>query len=148
MAAIASDHVKTLTTEASAAKGHEARACKAESDLKSAQELIQVMTDQADAITTERNTLRDNVKDLLKKVDRRITPLRTRRKVLKKEKKFLERSEECFFTLTNNLMGRVAEVGLDHKLVTLEGLHDPVDKEAVLKEPLVVSYASEAKLYD
>lgn len=50
-----SDHVKSLTIEASATRAQEARVVKAESELKSARELVQVMSDQFDSISFERN---------------------------------------------------------------------------------------------
>lgn len=58
------DHVKTLTAQASTARAQETRAVKVESDLRSARELVQVMSDQEDAIISKRDTLRDEVKYL------------------------------------------------------------------------------------
>lgn len=53
--------------------------------------------------------------------------LRVNRKALRKEKKKLERSEERFFISTYDMMvRRVAEVGLDQKLILMKGLEDPL----------------------
>lgn len=135
-----SDHVKSLSIVAGATRAQESRAVKAKSYLKSTRDMIEVMTSQADAISTERDNLRDEVKRLQEKVDRRTAQLRASRKGLRKEKKKLERSEEHFFMSTYDMIVRkLVEAGLDHKLVLIDGLGDLVDKEVALNAPLVVS---------
>lgn len=122
-----SDHIKSLTIEALATKAQQARAVKADSELKSARELMQVMFDQSDAISSERNTLCDEVKELKEKLERGTVQLKAIRKALKKEKRLLEWSEERFFTSTYNMMvKRAAGAGLDHKSILIEGLDDPI----------------------
>lgn len=46
------------------------------------------------------------------------------------------------------MVRRVADAGLDHKLILLEGLEDLVRKEAVPEEPLVVSSDPDEDLSD
>lgn len=116
---------------------------KAESRLKSGRELVQVMSDQADVISSERNTLWDEVKELKEKLERRTGQLRASQKALKKERKLLERSKERFFTSTYNMMvRRAAKVGVDHKLILIEILDDLVDQEVVPDQPFLVSSTS------
>lgn len=91
------DHVKALKAEASTESVHETQAVKAELEVKTAWELVQVMFDQADAITFERNMLQDDVKDLPKRVIRPTEQFKASRRFLRKEKKRLEQFKECFF---------------------------------------------------
>lgn len=73
--------------------------------------------------------------------------LRSCRKELQKEKKKPERSEECFFTATYNMMLRKAHAaGSDHKLLLIDGLEDPFVQEEILDEPLIVSSDPEEDL--
>lgn len=144
-----SDKVKALSIDAAATKVQETRAVKAESDLRSANDLIETMTNQADAITTERDGLQNEVKRLKDKLEKRSSQLTASRKALKKEKKLLERSEDRLFLSTHDLMvRRAAEAGLDHKLVLLEGMPDLVGWVDAPDQLLVVSSASEAELSD
>lgn len=61
-AATVTDHVKSLSIDVSATRAQETRAIKVEFDLKSALDLIEVMTGQADAITMDWDGLQDKVK--------------------------------------------------------------------------------------
>lgn len=138
--------MKGLQTEA---KYQETRAVKAEGEFRSAQDLVQVMSDQVEAICAERDQLREDLEVAQGRVSRRTEQLKASRKALRKEKKRLEHSEERIFTTTYAMMVlRVADAGLDHKLVLLQGLDDPVGKEVVPEEHLVVSFDTEEDLSD
>lgn len=144
-----SDNVKTLSIDASATRVQETRAIKVESNLKSAQELIETMTNQSDAITTERDQLRDEVKRLKDQLVKRTGQAKASRKALKRKKKLLERSEERFFLSTHDLMvRRAANAGLDYKPLIIEGMEDPVGRPYAPDQALVVSSALEAELSD
>lgn len=69
------DHVKTLQSRVEASDALEARAVKAEQDLKTARELVQIMSDQAEVITSERNLLKEDVGYLWRKITQRNTQL-------------------------------------------------------------------------
>lgn len=56
--ATVTDHVKTLQSRAEASNAMEARVVKAEGDLRMARELVQVVSDQVDAISLERNLMK------------------------------------------------------------------------------------------
>lgn len=88
------------------------------------------MTEQSEAKTSEGDLLRVDVANLKKRLNRRNAQLKANRKELRKEKKKLERTDERLFTSTFNKMVRKAhEVGLDHKLLLIEGMEDPVGQE-------------------
>lgn len=136
----------TLQAEA---KQPETRHVKAKDDHRTARELVQVVSDQADAISAERNHLKEDLKHVQNRIKRRNKQLKATRKALQKEKKKLELSEERFFTTIYEMMvRRVAEAGLDHKLILLEVLDVPIGKEPVPEEPLVVFSDPEEDLYD
>lgn len=144
-----SDKVKTLSIDDAATKAQETRVVKAESDLRLANDLIETMTNQADAISIERDNLQTEVRRLKEKLERRPVQAKASRKALKKQNKLLERSEERFFLSTHDmLVRRAAEAGLDHTKMLLEGMPDPVSREDGPDQPLVVSSASEAELSD
>lgn len=135
-----SDHVKTLHARAEASNALESIVVKAEQDLKTTRELVQVVSDQVDAISSERNFLKEDVGRLKKKITQRNDQLRDTRNELHKEKKKLERPEEKFFLSTYNMLVRIAHsAGVDYKVLLIEGLDDPVGQEELTDEPLVVS---------
>lgn len=145
-AASVSYQVKSLYSET---KLHKTRVVKADGELRSAQDLVQVMSDLSDAIISEWDMLREDLKKTQARVTRRTQHLKASKKVLRKEKKKLELSEECFFMTTYEMMERrVADVSLDNKLILLDGLEDPVDKEVVPEEPLVVSFDPDEDVSD
>lgn len=53
------DHVKTLQADADMAKAFETRTVKVEEELRVVRDLVQVMSDQADAITFEGDVWKD-----------------------------------------------------------------------------------------
>lgn len=85
-----SDNTKALSIDAAATKARETRAIKAEADQRSANDLIEVMGNQAHAITAQRDELQDEVRRLKEKLDKRTGQLKASRKAVKKEKKLLE----------------------------------------------------------
>lgn len=84
-----------------------------------------------------------------RKIQKRNDQLRANFRELWKGKKRLERSEKCFFLDTYNMMVQKAHAaGLDHMLLLLEGLDDPIGQEEVPDEPLVVSLDSDEDLLE
>lgn len=125
--------------DANAVRVQKTRAVKAESELKTVHELVQVISDQDDAITSKSNMLQGDVKNFQKRVGRGRISL-----VL-----FERRKRDWSGVFTYNMMVlRVAEAGLDHKLIPLGGLDDLVGQEAVLDAPLVVSSDLDKELSD
>lgn len=143
------DHVKNLQSKAKASNALETRAVKAKEEMKMERELVQVVSDQADAISSERNILKEYVEKFQKKIKQRNVQLRNTRKELWKEKKRLESFEYRFFTSTYNMMARKAHsAGLDYKVLLLEGFDDPVCQKELPDEPQVVSSDPDEDLSD
>lgn len=139
-----SAHVPGLQAEA---RRQETRAIKAEGDLRTALSQVEVVSGQAEAISRERDQLKEDLKKAQDRLRRRNDQRKATRKDVKKEKKRLKLSEERFFTTTyEKMVRRAAEAGLDHKLILLEGLEDPVGKESAPEEPLVIPSESEEEL--